>query len=326
VSAEFDRGTSGLAERLRDAHPEFAARFGAFLHDFGYRGPSEWDLGADAWETRPELPLSLIDRLRQLGDEGSPTARQDQQAGSSETGLQPVLDRLGESEQQMLQGAIASARRFAGWRERGKTNCIKVLHEARVALDEFARRLVAEGHIESRRQLFMALEPELDVLVMNPASLRETLAERERQWLGLFGLELPMFVEAGGPIKPLSELRRRGEDELKPLQPGEVLQGVPAAPGVARGRARVVSDPGEIAEFQPGEVLIAPQTDPSWTPLFLVSAGVVVDVGAMNSHAMIVSRELGIPCAAGFGTATRRIPNGTLVEVDGAAGTVQVIE
>jgi pyruvate,water dikinase len=87
-----------------------------------------------------------------------------------------------------------------------------------------------------------------------------------------------------------------------------------------------VSDPGEIAEFQPGEVLIAPQTDPSWTPLFLVSAGVVVDVGAMNSHAMIVSRELGIPCAAGFGTATRRIPNGTLVEVDGAAGTVQVIE
>jgi pyruvate,water dikinase len=88
----------------------------------------------------------------------------------------------------------------------------------------------------------------------------------------------------------------------------------------------VIHDLSEIADFEPGEILVAPQTDPSWTPLFMVSAGVVVDVGAMGSHAMIVSRELGIPCAAGVPNATSRIPTGTLLEVDGSSGKVTVLE
>jgi phosphoenolpyruvate synthase/pyruvate phosphate dikinase len=88
----------------------------------------------------------------------------------------------------------------------------------------------------------------------------------------------------------------------------------------------VVASTSDIAAFEPGEILVAPQTDPSWTPLFMVAAGVVVDVGAMGSHAMIVSRELGIPCAAGVAGATARIPDGTLLEVDGSSGTVTVLE
>jgi phosphohistidine swiveling domain-containing protein len=326
VGKEFDAGETGLLGRLQRSEPEFAAAFQGFLNDFGFRGPSEWDLGAPSWETQPQLPLALIDRIRQLDDNASPAARLHEQEDGSETGLKPLLEGLDEAEQQVLQGAIASARRFAAWRERGKTNCIKVLHEARLALDELARRMTAGGHIERPQQLFMALDSELDVLALDPGSLSQTLKDREIQWLGLFGLELPLFVEAGAPMKPLSQLRRRGDHDEKPLQAGESLQGVPASPGVARGRARVIMSPAAIADFQPGEVLIAPQTDPSWTPLFLVSAGVVVDVGAMNSHAMIVSRELGIPCAAGFGSATRRITDGMLVEVDGAAGTVTALD
>ena len=324
IGREFDAGEADLLSRLQ-AHPAFASRFEGFLQEFGYRGPSEWDLGAPAWQTQPQLPLALIDRLRQLDDDASPAARLAQQEGDSESGLADLLAGLSEADQLALQGAIASARRFAAWRERGKTNCIKVLHEARLALAELGRRMTEAGHIQRPRQLFMALDSELDLLALDPGSLRETLIERERQWLDLFDLELPLFVEAGAPMKPLSQLLRRGDHDEKLLQPGESLEGVPASPGVARGLARVIMDPGAIADFQPGEILVAPQTDPSWTPLFLVSAGVVVDVGAMNSHAMIVSRELGIPCAAGFGTATRRIATGTLVEVDGAAGTVRVL-
>jgi pyruvate,water dikinase len=86
----------------------------------------------------------------------------------------------------------------------------------------------------------------------------------------------------------------------------------------------VVTDPAEPGDLQPGEVLVAPVTDPSWTPLFLTAAAVVVDVGAMGSHAMIVSRELGIPCVASVTDATRRIPDGALLTVDGTAGTVRV--
>jgi phosphoenolpyruvate synthase/pyruvate phosphate dikinase len=92
------------------------------------------------------------------------------------------------------------------------------------------------------------------------------------------------------------------------------------------GRARVIVDTAQIENFEPGEILVAPQTDPSWAPLFMVAAGVVVDTGALNSHAMIVSRELGIPCVAGVADASRRIADGTLLEVDGSTGVVTVLE
>jgi pyruvate,water dikinase len=72
-------------------------------------------------------------------------------------------------------------------------------------------------------------------------------------------------------------------------------------------------------------VLVAPITDPAWTPLFVPAAAVVVDVGAQISHAVIVSRELGIPCVVSVTGATRRIPDGALVEVDGDAGTVTMV-
>jgi rifampicin phosphotransferase len=326
LTAAFDEGVPGLADRL-GSHPAFAAQFAGFLRDFGYRGPSEWDIGADSWETRPELALGLVDRLRQLGDESAPASKQKQQEADSAAALQRALELLGDNEEavQTLHLAVSSARRFGAWRERAKSNCIKVLHEARMALTELARRLHAEGHLESPQQLFMATDEELDVLIADPGALRDALSKREADWKGLFGLELPTFVDGRKGVTPLADLPRREAVEVDRVAVGDVLQGGPASAGVARGTARVVMDTASIADFQPGEVLVAPQTDPSWTPLFMVASAVVVDVGAMGSHAMIVSRELGIPCAAGVTNATRRIPDGAEIEVDGSTGSVTVL-
>ena len=94
--------------------------------------------------------------------------------------------------------------------------------------------------------------------------------------------------------------------------------------GQATGRARVVTDPAQPGDLQPDEILVAPITDPSWTPLFLAVAGVVVDVGAQMSHAAIVSRELGIPAVVSVTGASTTIPDGVLVTVDGDRGTVTV--
>lgn len=322
----FDAGVEGLLSHL-DAHPAFGTQFAGFVRDFGYRGPSEWDLGSDSWETRPELALSLVDRLRQLDDSAAPTLKLAQQEASSAAALEKALAILGDDQEkvQTLHLAIASARRFGAWRERAKTNCIKVLHEARVALVEIGRRLHAEGHLDTPSQVFMATDRELDVLISEPGALRQTLLERQQQWEDLRGLELPTWVDARQPMTPLSELPRKTAISVDAVKPGDVLTGGPASAGVARGRVRVVHDMSSIADFQPGEVLVAPQTDPSWTPLFMVASAVVVDVGAMGSHAMIVSRELGIPCAAGVVNATRRLPDGAEVEVDGSTGTVTVL-
>ena len=90
--------------------------------------------------------------------------------------------------------------------------------------------------------------------------------------------------------------------------------------------ARVVLDPSDPSQLEAGEVLVAPITDPSWTPLFVAASAVVVQVGSPFSHAAIVSRELGIPCVVSAGDCTRLIPDGAMVEVDGTAGTVTVVE
>jgi rifampicin phosphotransferase len=327
VSKEFDDGLDGLIDRLRTGQPQFAARLAGFLADYGYRGPSEWDLGSDSWETQPGLPLGLVDRLRQLPDDAAPGARAATREADTAAALQQALDIVGDNPEavESLHTAIASARRFAAWRERGKTNCIKVLHEARVALLELGRRLHAEDHLSSPRQVFMALESELDRLVADPASMTSILDQRERQWHELAPLQEPTYVQAGQPLLPLSQLPLRHDAAVDLARPGDVLQGAPASPGVARGPARVIRTLEEIADLQPGEILVAPQTDPSWAPLFLVSSGVVVDAGAIGSHAMIISRELGIPCAAGVTDATRRITTGATVEVDGSTGTVRIL-
>jgi rifampicin phosphotransferase len=333
LTAAFDQGDEGqgektLLDRLRADHPDFAIRFDAFVREFGYRGPSEWDIGVHTWETKPELPLALIGRLRQLDDSANPGLRQEEHADDQAVALQEALKILGPNEEavQTLHLAIASARRFGAWRERGKTSAVKVMHEVRAPLFELGRRLTARGELDHPQQVFMALEPELDLLATHAADIADTLRERERQWRQLFDVEPPTFVVAGEPMTPLADLPRKGGHQVTLVQPGDVLTGASASAGVARGRSRVVTDTAQIAAFEPGEILVAPQTDPSWTPLFMVAAGVVVDVGAMGSHAMIVSRELGIPCAAGVGDATKRIPDGTLLEVDGSSGKVTVLD
>jgi pyruvate,water dikinase len=93
---------------------------------------------------------------------------------------------------------------------------------------------------------------------------------------------------------------------------------------VVTGTARVILDPSDPMALEPGDILVAPFTDPAWTPLFVPAAGVVVNVGAMGSHAMIVSRELGIPCVVSVEDASEIIPDGAMITVDGNGGTVTI--
>jgi phosphohistidine swiveling domain-containing protein len=239
-----------------------------------------------------------------------------------------VMDHLAGNDeaQATLRVAVDSARRFAGWRELGKSNCIKVINEARLALRELGRRLVTDGQLEHEGQVFMALDEELDLLVLEPKLVSATLREREMQWREYAELELPLFLDAREPRVPVGDLPRKRFVAQSAAVVGEVINGVPAASGRASGRARVILDPADLSSFEPGDVLVAPQTDPSWTPLFIVASAVIVGVGAQNSHAMIVSRELGIPCVAGVSGAVDRVPEGAIVTVDGSAGTVTIDE
>jgi rifampicin phosphotransferase len=187
-----------------------------------------------------------------------------------------------------------------------------------------ARRLVQDGHLVEANDFGLLQVTEFDEMVADPQSARAIVLERRELFDTYSGLQ-ETFVFARTQPSP-DTWPERGAAPVEVAKAGDVLTGVPGCPGVVRGRARVVTSSLDPSALEPGDILVAPSTDPSWTPLFVPAAGVVVNVGAPQSHAMIVSRELGIPCIPSVTDATRRIPDGALVEVDGGAGTVTILE
>ncbi|MDT2005827.1 hypothetical protein FXW78_15650 [Rhodococcus opacus] len=146
-----------------------------------------------------------------------------------------------------------------------------------------------------------------------------------RRWVAeLEKLQPPFVLQAGDISSPETWDQRTGPSAVPIANGGDILTGIGACPGTATGVARVVLDPSEAEQLEPGEILVAPETDPGWTPLFTTCSGIVVNVGSPLSHAAIVSRELGIPAVLAVDQATRRIKTGTLLTVDGTSGTVTI--
>jgi pyruvate, water dikinase len=108
-------------------------------------------------------------------------------------------------------------------------------------------------------------------------------------------------------------------------QDGATLTGFAGSPGTAEGDARVILAVDQLGELEEGEILVAPVTSPSWTPVFGKVAAAVSDIGGIMSHAAIVSREYGLPAVVGTGNATTRIRSGDRVRVDGDTGTVTIL-
>ena len=104
-----------------------------------------------------------------------------------------------------------------------------------------------------------------------------------------------------------------------------IVKGLAVGDGVASGRARVIRDPKQLADFHPGEVLITEVTDPDWEPIMKAAAGIVTDRGGRTSHAAIVARELGIPAVVGSETATTKVPAGADVTISCAEGEAGVV-
>jgi rifampicin phosphotransferase len=108
--------------------------------------------------------------------------------------------------------------------------------------------------------------------------------------------------------------------------PPTTFQGIPIFPGVVTGLARVILRTDDHEQVRPGEILVAPFTDPAWTPYFVTAAAVVMDQGGILSHGSIVAREYGLPAVTNVGTASKHIRTGDLLRVDGARGQVMILE
>jgi rifampicin phosphotransferase len=317
----FDEGLDGVLERAGLA---FAQTFAQFIDDFGFRGPKEWEMRSRCWELDLKTPLAAIDRMRKAMDIESPSARMAARLAARAQAIVAIEEKLQGDEQAcaQFQAAIRVAGHFFAARERTKTNIAMLIHEMRMAMWALGARFVARGHFTTADQFALLTVAEWQRALEDPGFVSNLVQQRQQQEALLSRLEPPFIIHKQVPERASWRARVMAPQNAGV---GSVLQGQPGCAGVVQGIARIIADPSDPKDLEPGDILIAEHTDPSWTPLFSAAGGVVVNVGATVSHAVIVARELGVPCIVSVTGATQSIPHGALVEFDGGRGTVTIM-
>lgn len=326
LTALFDRGPAAVQQALEGATGDvkaFRDSFDEFIAESGDRGPNEWDIHALSWEAAPVQALALVDRIRHTSDDNSPAARHRRLTERREQLAAEIRAALPEDTRPMFDAGMHASQVWIPARERTKANCVTVINEIRMTVRELGRRGVEAGRFAEPEDVMMLLETELDDYVADPDGFGPVITQRLQEYAGLRELEPPFFVAQDAQTE-IDGWPRRSEDGVASAAEGDVLTGVGGSHGTYTGRVRVVTDPASCEALEPGEVLVAPITDAAWTPLFLVAGAAVVDVGALNSHAVVVCRELGIPAVISVEGGTRRLRDGMVITVDGEKGTVTV--
>ncbi|MDH3299109.1 MAG: PEP-utilizing enzyme [Acidimicrobiia bacterium] len=331
LSAAFDAGIPGLSDRLAElpAAASFRAMFDTFIAEHGHRGPNDWELSARTWDNTPELALAAIDSMRRAEHDLSPEGRLAGDEARRQAAIERVRPHLGLLDRLNFDKAIKSVSIWAQAREATRDRAVRLSLPLKQVYRELVRRAAERGgHPNPVWVALLDPRSELEQYLADPPAMLATVTERGHIFERYSAIEPPFFVTAQRDVVTLEELEAAAAARraAPTAAPGDVLEGDAGCSGVAEGVVRVVMDPSEGGSLQPGEILVAPLTDPAWTPLFLPAAAVVVNVGALMSHAVIVSRELAVPCVVAVDAATERLRTGMRVRVDGTAGTVTVLD
>lgn len=208
--------------------------------------------------------------------------------------------------------ARSSATQFRAL-ENGKAAVMMAVDGCRAAAEQVGAALVAAGRIERPADVVFLRHDEF--ALGEPADLRARIEERRSVWAPFADVTIPTHF-VGEPV--VTARSGPGSTDAP-----DRITGAAGSPGTAEGSVRLVADAS--GDIEPGEILVCPFTDPSWTPLMVTAAAMVVDVGGPASHGAVVARELGIPCVIGTETAMTTLRAGDRVRVDGTQGTVEVL-
>jgi pyruvate,water dikinase len=223
----------------------------------------------------------------------------------------------------LVRWLLGMAKQFGLWRERGRYEMTRVLSAARRWHLALADRWVARGWIDARDDYFLLTLAEVRRAIVDSAAgtvlaglARQRGAEQEA-WrrmdmpLLLRERELPTVLHRARQLRLHADERR--------------LEGMCVSAGCVEAAVAVIAEPTDFARMKRGAILVAAATDPSWTPLFTLAAGVIVEIGGTLSHASTVAREYGLPALANVRNATRILRDGDRVRLDATNGVVEVL-
>lgn len=304
-----------------------------FLKEFGHRGVYEMELMNPRWSEDPRYLLETIQgHLREGLPAEDPRAisRAKRQATEAEVvgalRLSPVYP--------LFRYLLGKAREAMKLREGAKSALVRLVRPARLTALMIGKRLHAKGILENPEQVFFLTGDELATLLSQQwdgTGLPVTIAHRKEQrryWESLpvddvvMGERAVVNLRAG--MTPDGMERVEGDRTRPAVVKDGALQGVAVSSGQAHGPARLITHPSEGHRLKKGDVLVAPSTDPAWTPLFLRASAVVMEVGGYLSHGAIVAREYGIPAVVNVAGAMSALHEGQMLHVDGDNGSVRL--
>jgi phosphohistidine swiveling domain-containing protein len=320
LRAALESGTLGDIQRTIPAFPEFLTEYQAYLEKFGDRCLEELKLES---ATLHDDPLLLFRSVARLAVDPPRTGVDTAAAGrAAELRVARALE--GHPLRKMIFSfVIAQTRDRIRDRENLRFERTRVFGRVRRIFVELGRHLHALGLLDEPRDIFFLQAEEAlgfvegTAVTLNLRNLvrlrREEFAEFEKSFpAGRF--ETRGVVYVGHDFQAAKKTRADAVG-------GEERKGVGCCPGIVQGRARVILDPRH-AEILPGEILVAPRTDPGWIMLFPSAAGLLVEHGSLLSHSAIVAREMGIPAVVSVDGLTLWLKTGDLIELDGSTGRV----
>ena len=299
VAARRDAGVTRLLaepgkrlDALAEQAPEFHGALLAELALIGHRGPAEVEMCSTSYADDPELLVRMVGRA--LSAPPAPTPRHPQ----IPLRARPV--------------ALLAARQLRD-REARRDKMVRAIWVLRGLLREYGRRLTDAGVFDKADDVFYLLVDELDAL---PVDVEKLVAHRRTEQRRLAAVVPPIVFSGSWQPSTTSSTA---------LASGDTMRGVGVCGRRVRGRVRIVR-PETIDDLQPGEILVAEVTDVGYTAAFCYAAAVVTELGGPMSHAAVVAREFGFPCVVDVRDATRLLPPGALIEVDGSTGEIRVLE
>lgn len=297
---------------------EFKAAFDRFLEAYGMRCTGEIDISRSRWREDPSQLVPFI--LSNLRTSSAREHREKFRKGEveAEQAGKEIVSLFGFFERRKVARLVELYRNLMGMREHHKFTLVLLLDLYKRAMLQEAQTLVKKGVLADEHDVFyFTLEEFIDLLENRfSGDVTEFVEKRKEEYERYQQLNPPRLMTSEGEIvtgKPREVQAPEGS-----------LVGTPVSAGVVEGVARVILRL-EDAKLNAGEILVAPYTDPGWTPLFTSAVGLITEVGGMMTHGSVVAREYGIPAVVGIEKATEIIKDGSYIRVDGTKGYVEIL-
>lgn len=298
----------------------FRTELDAFLATYGHRGGAERDAYHPRWRHRPGLVFQTVRPLLTLEDHESPEAHELRLRELMSTTKAECIRRLAAGPQGALQAPffewfVRLVQDYCYYRDFERFYNDKTMSRSRDLYAAIAVRFVAAGLLTVADDVFFLGRQEMLAADRGELTARQiALRVRSRR----------RVYEKYSRREPPKYLRGWHAFDDDQLAEEGTLRGIGASSGTVTGRARVCRDLSDIARVQRGDILVTVATDPGWTTVFSIIGGVVVETGGVVAHAVMISREYGLPCVSNLGRACELIPDGATITIDGTAGRVLI--